>query len=314
MILSNAKTHNSLSLNRVLKCLSKRLWLEFICSVLVSFAGCNKRDAATKSPLVEAPRAVTPSTAPPTSVAPSDVRPSAATNVNTTSTPTLDGGGNVQAPIPEQIASECRVLAVGDSLTDPRSGGGGYLKAWAERCPQCQFTNLGRGGAMVNQMLSRLRQFFDENPASFSHVVVFGGVNDLYSDRTANRTLERIERDLSGIYQLAHSHAQSVIAITVAPWGGFRRWYTDDRGRHTHELNQWIARGRARGDTDVVVLSETVLTCGDPANLCPAVMPPFRDGLHFGAEGHRKLGQALVTALGDQACAVTNPAHPSVTQ
>jgi lysophospholipase L1-like esterase len=167
---------------------------------------------------------------------------------------------------------------------------------------------------MVNQMLYGLRQYFDQNPSSHSHVVVFGGVNDLYSDQTAHRTLERIERDLSGIYQLARSHAQSVIAITVAPWGGFRRWYTQDRGRHTQELNQWIAQGRARGDADVVVLTETVLTCGDPASLCPAVMPPFRDGLHFGSEGHRKLGEALLTALGDQACAVTNPARSPVTQ
>jgi lysophospholipase L1-like esterase len=294
----------------------RKLWLQVGCSALMWINGCNKHDTTTKSPLVESPRTVatTPSALTQAVVARSDARLTDASTVGTASATTLDAGGNTQPPIPEQIAQECRILAVGDSLTDPRSGGGGYLKAWAQKCPQCQFTNLGRGGAMVNQMLWRLRQYFDENPSSYTHVVVFGGVNDLYSDQTAHRSLERIERDLSGIYQLARSHARSVVAITVAPWGGFRRWYTDDRGRHTGELNQWIAQGRARGDVDVVVASETVLTCGDPARLCPAVMPPFRDGLHFGIEGHRKLGEALLMALGERACAVPNPALSAITQ
>ncbi len=281
---------------------------------LMSTWGCNRHDASTKSPAVEDPRAETPSTKLAAIVTPPENRAPDAATIGTMNAEALDGGHDVQTSIGVRVASPCRVLAVGDSLTDPRSGGGGYLRAWAERCPRCQFENIGRGGAMVNQMLWRLRQYLDQNPSDFSYVVVFGGVNDLYSDQTANRTLEKIERDLSGIYQLARRHARSVIAITVAPWGGFRRWYTDERGRHTRELNQWIVQSRARGDTDVVVISDTVLTCGDSTSLCPALTPPFRDGLHFGIEGHRKLGDALLASLGERACAVQEPASSAVTQ
>jgi len=195
--------------------------------------------------------------------------------------------------------SACRVLVLGDSLTDPRSNGGGYLKTWAQKCPHCQFTNLARGGAMVNQMLRTLREHMSTNPPDYTSVVVFGGVNDLYSDQTARRTLERIERDLSTIYLLARSHSSNVIAITVAPWGGFHRWYTNERGHNTQALNHWIVDREALGEVNVVVDSGPVLSCGNPEQLCPAYMPPHRDGLHFGPKGHHRLGDALLRALGD---------------
>ena len=199
--------------------------------------------------------------------------------------PATDAGRvNSTEPLAESVATsfDCRVLITGDSLTDPRSGGGGYLKPWAARCPHCEFVNLGRGGAMVNQMLTATRQHFNQSHAQYSHVVVFGGVNDLYSDKTAHRTLEKIEHDLTAMYRLARAHAQFVIAITVAPWGGFHRWYTDERGQTTALLNQWIVGSRSRGDTDLVVDSGAVLTCGNTTVLCPSFVEPFKDGLHFG--------------------------------
>jgi lysophospholipase L1-like esterase len=196
----------------------------------------------------------------------------------------------------------CHILAIGDSLTDTQSQGGGYLKGWRNRCPDCRFTNIGRGGAMVNQMLWRLRRHLSEFPEHYSHWVVFGGVNDLYSDVTANRTLEKIERDLTEIYQLGHTHASIVIAITVAPWGGFRRWYTEGRGSNTRSLNEWIAQAQKRGVIDIVIDAGASLSCGDPMQLCPDLMAPFRDGLHFGSEGHRRLGESLILALDGTAC------------
>jgi hypothetical protein len=202
----------------------------------------------------------------------------------------------------------CHVLSIGDSLTDPRSNGGGYLNAWRARCPQCRFTNIGRGGAMVNQMLSQLRRHLLETNDQYSHWVVFGGVNDLYSNVTAKRTNSKIERDLEAIYALGQKRGSLVISITVSPWGGFRRWYTDERGSNTIKLNNWIAQEQKAGKVDFVVDSGAVLSCGDPMLLCPNVMAPFRDGLHFGSEGHRRLGEALLSTLGSAACgAVATP-------
>jgi lysophospholipase L1-like esterase len=212
----------------------------------------------------------------------------------------IDGGS-----MPAQVLARpgvCHVLAIGDSLTDPRSNGGGYLKAWRSRCPKCSFTNIGRGGAMVNQMLTQLRRHLLESEDKYSHFIVFGGVNDLYSDLTAKRNTSKIERDLETIYALGHQHGSLVISITVSPWGGFRRWYTEERGSNTIKLNNWIAQQRKIGKVDFVVDSGAVLSCGDPMLLCPNVMKPFRDGLHFGQEGHRRLGESILDSLDGAAC------------
>ncbi len=210
-------------------------------------------------------------------------------------------GGSISSRIVIRPGA-CHVLAIGDSLTDPRSNGGGYLKAWQSRCPECRFTNVGRGGAMVNQMLTQLRRHLLESDEQYSHWVVFGGVNDLYSDLTAKRTTSKIERDLETIYTLGHQHGSLVVSITVSPWGGFHRWYTDERGSNTIKLNNWIAQEQKVGKVDFIVDSGAVLSCGDPTLLCPDVMTPFRDGLHFGSEGHRRLGAAILSAMGVAAC------------
>ena len=155
---------------------------------------------------------------------------------------------------------------------------------------------------MVNQMVSQLKRHLAESTETYSHWVVFGGVNDLYSELTAKRTLSRIEHDLSTIYALGHARRSAVIAISVAPWSAFRRWYTEERGANTAKLNQWMREQKMSGAIDFFVDSAPPLTCGNPGELCKELAKPFHDGLHFGSEGHRKLGAALLFALGDKAC------------
>lgn len=204
-----------------------------------------------------------------------------------------------EAPLPSPSAplpsspGRCRVAALGDSLTDYRAGGGGYLRLLEKRCPESEFENFGKGGDMVNQMRRRFEaEIASQPPARFTHLIVFGGVNDLYSDETAGRSNTRIQRDLSAIYEQARSRGWRVVAVTVAPWGGFERWFTPRRSAATKELNAWIASGPA----DVVVDAYTLLSCGDPERLCPDFTPPFKDGLHFGKKGHEVLGEALYRA------------------
>ncbi len=194
------------------------------------------------------------------------------------------------------------VAALGDSITDRRSRGGGYLDVVAAQCPESVFDNYGKGGDMVNQMRARLER--DILPRArargYTHLLVFGGVNDLYSDLTAGRTNDRIERDLSAIYARAAAHGMSVIAITVAPWGGFTRYFDARRGENTRLLNDWIAARAAEGVVEKVVDAYALLSCGDPELLCPEYEPPFRDGLHPGTRGHEALGRALAqTAFAD---------------
>ena len=112
---------------------------------------------------------------------------------------------------------------MGDSLTDPRSNGGLYLRYLKERCPRSTFDSYGKGGEMVNQMRRRfatdvLASVPSDGVAPYTHVLVFGGVNDLYSDLTAHRTLDKIEGDLSSMYAAAKGRGLAVIALTVTPW------------------------------------------------------------------------------------------------
>src|SRR5262249_53803106 len=134
---------------------------------------------------------------------------------------------------------------------------------------------------------------FGPGKPRYSHVIVFGGVNDLYSDLTAGRTPAKIEQDLTAMYESARAHGARVVAMTVAPWGAFTRYFNASRGAATLELNRWILAQRDAGVAAFVVDAYTLLSCGDPEKLCPAYTPPFTDGIHFGAEGHRKLGEAL---------------------
>jgi len=192
------------------------------------------------------------------------------------------------------------VAAVGDSLTDARSHGGGFLEFVKERCPESRFDNFGKGGDMVNQMRRRFERDVLGAPAqenanrpAYTHVIVFGGVNDLYSDKTALRTVSLIEKDLSTMYAAARQRGSRVVAITVAPWGGFSKYYNGDRAETTRKLNAWILGRKEAGEVDHVIDAHALLLCGPLGKLCPEYAEPFRDGLHFGPKGHEKLGEAL---------------------
>jgi lysophospholipase L1-like esterase len=194
------------------------------------------------------------------------------------------------------------VAAIGDSLTDFHVNGGLYLKYLRERCPESRFDSYGVGGQMVNQMHRRfardiLPDAADPQKPKYTHVIVFGGVNDLYSDLTASRTVPKIEADLEAMYDLAHANGLSVVALTVTPWGGFRRYYDASRARTTAELNQWILGRPAAKAVDFAVDAYPLLSCGNAEELCDRYATPFHDGLHFGPEGHRRLADALFRAV-----------------
>jgi lysophospholipase L1-like esterase len=199
------------------------------------------------------------------------------------------------APVPRRTYV---VAAIGDSLTDFRSHGGGYLKRLQERCPESRFDSYGKGGDMVNQMRKRLgKDVFAAPAAAYTHLIVFGGVNDLYSDLTAGRTVAKIAKDLLAMYDAAHEHGLKVVALTVAPWGGFSRYFTEARGATTLELDHFILAQQKSGKADFVVDTYPLLSCGAPEKLCDALAAPFHDGLHFGPAGHEKIADALFTSV-----------------
>ena len=195
-------------------------------------------------------------------------------------------------PAPEKQAY--RIAALGDSLTDEKSFGGGYLGYVAERCPETRIDNFAKGGHMVNQIRRRFENQVHNQPiGTYTHLVVYGGVNDLYSDLTAGRTPDKVESDLAVIYEKARTKGIEVVAITVSPWGGFKRYYNDRRQAYTERLNSWIRQQLRQGKIDHVVDSYPLLSCGAPERLCPEYEQSSHDGLHLGKIGHEILGRAL---------------------
>jgi lysophospholipase L1-like esterase len=195
------------------------------------------------------------------------------------------------------------VAAMGDSLTDPKSHGGLYLKEIEKVCPKSSFANFGKGGNMVNQMRRRFDHDLYGTPdnetsktakTNYTHVIVFGGVNDICSDESATRTNPKIQRDLSLMYQSARRHGAKVVAINVAPWGGFKKYYNRRRANSTLVINRWIQAQVDHHEVDYVINAHALLSCGSSGKLCKKYMHPFKDGIHFGKEGHRVLGQALI--------------------
>lgn len=188
-----------------------------------------------------------------------------------------------------------RVAAIGDSLTDARSHGGKYLDYLREACPESRFDNYGKGGENVEQMRRRFaRDVLGASKPAYTHVIVFGGVNDILGDTSAGRSTARIQRDLDAMYETARQAGIRTVAITVSPWGGYTKFYTPRRALATRSVNQWILSQAREGHVDHAVDAHSLLSCGDPEKLCNAFqMRWIRDGLHFNEEAHAKLGKAL---------------------
>jgi lysophospholipase L1-like esterase len=267
----------------------------FLVAALLGCESAARSERPAAAPDASAPLAVPEATKAP--IPPENSAPPATTTaaapVGHAPKPPPETFVDASAPLVER--APCRVALIGDSLTDSRVGGG-YVRYLERLSPKSRFVSFAKGGAMVNQMKRQLDAMLAYPDGAFTHLVVFAGVNDLYSDETAGRTREKIETDLKALYAGGKSRGLRVVAITVAPWGGFDKYYNPRRGRVTRELNAWILASPTRGDTDVAVDAYALLSCGDPERLCPRFAMAKSDGLHFGKLGHEALGEALHAA------------------
>jgi lysophospholipase L1-like esterase len=253
-------------------------------------ASASSRSGAPGTALVASSSSIPSPGAVPASAAPAAAGPAPS------SAPSPSAPPSPPVPPSSGAAARHRLVVLGDSLSDSKVNGGGYLQPLA-RCPNLEIENLARGGFMVNQMRRRFEsQVLPRLPGAFDQILIFGGVNDLYSDETAGRTVEKISADLEKMYRASKAAGLRVIALTVAPWGGFHKYFNARRTASTLQLNAWIRAQRASGLVDVVLDTYPLLSCGNSEELCPDFVLPFKDGLHFGKGGHQKLGAALLNA------------------
>lgn len=187
------------------------------------------------------------------------------------------------------------VAAIGDSLTDPKSGGGGYLTFLQGKCPASRFDSWGKGGNMVNQMRARfardvLGEGGDGTRPRYSHVIVLGGIADVGSNETAGRTVAKIQGDLGAMYRMAHDRGAVVIALTIPPWGKYTT-YDDEKHRMMLEMNAWL-RGVPE-PVDHVVDVFPKLVC-DGRDLCAQYVS---DAIHWNKKAHELVGAMLFEQL-----------------
>ena len=191
---------------------------------------------------------------------------------------------------PPPVKRRYSVAAMGDSLSDPKAHGGKYLTYLAEQCPLSRFETWGKGGNMVSQMRKRFaRDVLGEGqsePRSYTHLIVLGGIADIGSNETANRTLPKIQADLSEMYRLAQEAGLEVIALTIPPWGGYHT-YNDERHRMMLAMNAWL-RAKPK-DVEQVVDVYPLLVCGQ-RELCEKYAA---DTIHWNAKAHNLVGGVL---------------------
>ncbi len=135
------------------------------------------------------------------------------------------------------------VAAIGDSLSDPKAHGGGYLTYLAAHCKESRFDTYGKGGNMVSQMKQRFaRDVLGEGGEArpeYTHMLVLGGIADIGSNQTAARSLDKIQNDLLAMYRMAHERGMTVVAFTIPPWGAWHT-YDDEMHRMMLAMNTWL--------------------------------------------------------------------------
>ncbi len=196
-------------------------------------------------------------------------------------------------PGPEAPKRRYTVAAIGDSLSDPKAHGGGYLTYLATHCKKSRFDTHGRGGNMVSQMKTRLvRDVFGEGEddalrPTYSHLIVLGGIADVGSNETANRTVEKIQRDLLAMYRVAHDKGVTVVALTIPPWGAYYT-YNDERHQMMLSMNTWLRAGPEHVSHVVDIFPK--LVC-EERELCTKYAS---DKIHWNRAAHDLVGELLL--------------------
>lgn len=200
-------------------------------------------------------------------------------------------------PEPRASAATRRyvVAAIGDSLTDPRVGGGRYMKHLARLCPASRFDTYGVGGQQTVDMRARFAADIfgggrKEPKTEYTHVIVLGGVNDLFGGTVGTERLARIEAQLGAMYREAHQHGIAVIALTVTPWG--HTGSAHDRAV-TATLNGWILDQAKQGSVEHAVDLSPLLVCGRTDTLCVPFRKTYDDQVHWNDLGHERVADAI---------------------
>jgi lysophospholipase L1-like esterase len=192
-----------------------------------------------------------------------------------------------QPPPPEPPAKRAYVVAViGDSITDFRSHGGGYVRTLASMCPKSRFDGYGVGGQRASDLRARFQEeLFARGKPPYTHVIIEGGVNDLLVGTMDDARLAAMEGDFAAMYAMARARGVEVISLTVPAF--------------LHATRLQLAMDDALDDFMIANAPRAVdlrdlLGCKDDAGaVCPAFRRVPQDSVHWNARGHELVAAAL---------------------
>ncbi len=178
-----------------------------------------------------------------------------------------------------------KIYAIGDSLTAGNDSAPSYVgRLSALLGPSCEVVNKGKGGNTTIDMLSRFdADILSSNP---DYVIIWGGINDIGRDETA----QAVEDRLQTMYAKAHNAGIKVIAINIAPFKGASSHYSITHQFAADLINDWIANQAL--DVDYRIDAKTLLADSQNAN---TLRPKYDDGghLHLNVAGQDLLGEKL---------------------
>ena len=189
------------------------------------------------------------------------------------------------------------LVALGDSTTAgtpgffsprerPPAGRGNqesqYAYWLAQKHPEWKILNCGVRGQRTDQILKRFDWDVVENHPDI--LIMLGGVNDLHQ----GYHIEWVKDHLTEIYDKALAAGIKVMACTILPLD-IAPDILKDRIRET---NAWIRQNAAKKQLG---FCDTYAALENPDK--PGFLIESPDAIHPGADGYRKMGEAIAAAL-----------------
>jgi lysophospholipase L1-like esterase len=191
-----------------------------------------------------------------------------------------------------------RIVAMGDSTTAgtpgflspleaPHAGRGDETSQYSwwlmKAHPEWRVMNRGVDGERSDQIRARFaRDVLDVKPAL---VVMIAGVNDIYQGRSAGDVIE----ELRALYAAASHAGIRVVAGSIVPFNTA----TADQNARMRAVNDWIeGQGQVDGNLTFV---DTRRAVAHPDN--PDALIDSPDELHPSADGYRRMGEAVLSAV-----------------
>ncbi len=177
-----------------------------------------------------------------------------------------------------------KILALGSSTT---AGPNSYAKFIAANCPQIGMEIIAKKGEQVPWMYEQIK---DKDLSEYDYLILFGGTNDVNSNRSGSQILERHKK----IYEKAKSDGVKIISLTLNPYGGYKTW-NENKGNNLISFNN-LLKAEQGNIVDYVIDWYTISR--NPNNV-HQMLPKYDSGdhLHSNKLGNETIAKTIVDRI-----------------